>query len=442
MLILLFSNSAIAKCKAILINGGASPSDNFNVHTAQLREMYNALLARGCSEDDIHVFSASGSAEALDFRIDPTDPNSRYVSNPYRFNGKSQLPHLYPADKDTLSTKISELSKGFSADDRVFVYVADHGGIENGVKGLVPWQTPGKGFQLFTAEDMDKALADAPGKTRIKLWTECCYCGVFNRMKRSNTCVSTSTDEYHVGSYDWNNWQQYIRSPDARLLSSNAYFAGHVKKADRLVSLASASRVATNKMTDNRDTIAETTDKGCFIGPRDSLEQFMFSTLGFANRQICLPDVVSMIAKVTESGPANCDRQSGLSDIETLKKYLNKMKTENLQLNYSDRKKLDKLIADLASFQNTVRDSSEFRKIQKLSTEFNRLSDPQKVNEAITYQIQVSQLKGEITRKYNKNEMLIQNQRLIIESIFFNKANPSQKTEYNRKKACLDEPLF
>ena len=444
ILIFLFvSQFANAKCKAILINGGADPANNYSVHIAELREMYNTLTAKGCAPADIHVFSASGSTESPDFRLDPTAADSRYVANPYKFDGVARVPNLYAADKATLQTRIAKLSSEFSAADKVFIYVADHGTNINGKKGLVPWYGNGNSSQIFTPEDMEKALAGAPTETRIKIWTECCYCGAFNRIKRSNTCIATSTDEFHVGNYNWNNWHDYAKkNMQASGLTSNMYFAGQIKNgAASQSSLLVASRVAWARTVDDKQTMAETLAKGCFVGPRDSLEQFVYATLGFAAKQVCLKDISKIMGVSTEDKPG-CIAATPTDDITKLKIFLEQMKDENAKLNYSERGRLDKLIADIGILNQRLENSDENRQIKKINADFNKMTESQKIATASFFQDTVLDLKATLAKKYNGNQLLQENQRLIMESLFFAKATAKQKDEYSRRKQCLEEPLL
>lgn len=442
VLMMFLSESAWSRCKAILINGGGTRADNFNVHTAQLREMYNALRAQGCSEQDMHVFSASGSENAPDFRVDPTSPSSAYVANPYRFNGQSRVPNLYAADMNTLKTEMSRIASGFTADDKVFIYVADHGNDNNGNKGFVPWD-PNRTGELFSAEDMQRVLSSAPSQTRVKLWTECCFCGVFNRINRPNTCVATSTDEYHVGSYNWTNWEGYARSQiSAGNLSSKALFAGQIKNGDNS-SLNQASRVSIQLTEDDAEYQKETIQRGCFIGPRTSLEQYMFSTMGFADKQICLNDLMSLSLTTPPRTVSDmCSASSGIAELESIRNFIGQMQTSNPNLSYAERQRITKYSENLTNMVEKIKSTEEYRRIVELGERFKTLSEADRIKEARWMQSVVTEKKKILLKDPRLFQALITDQRLLIEGLFLSRATPAQKAEYQRKKQCLEEPLL
>lgn len=441
VLMMFLSETAWSRCKAILINGGGTPADNFNVHTAQLREMYNALRAQGCSEQDMHVFSASGSDTSPDFRVDPTSPSSAYVANPYRFNGESRVPNLYAADMNTLKTEMSRIASGFHADDKVFIYVADHGNDNNGSKGFVPWDANGTG-DLFTPEDMQRVLARAPAQTRVKLWTECCYCGVFNRINRPNTCVATSTDEYHVGSYNWTNWEGYARSQiSAGNLSSRALFAGQVKNGNNS-SLSQASNVSIQLTEDDTEYQAQTIQRGCFIGPRTSLEQYMFSTMGFADKQMCLNDLMALSSRTAPRNVSEmCSERSGIAELDNIRNFISNMQTSNSSLSYAERQRIVRYSEQLATYVERIKRTPEYSRINDLRQRFEAMSEADRITHSRWMQVEVSKAKNKLLRESRLFETLIADQRLLIEGLFLSRATPAQKAEYQRKKQCLDEPL-
>ena len=441
VLIVFLGEVAYSRCKAILINGGGQHADNYNVHTAQLREMYNALRAQGCSEEDMHVFSASGSDTAADFRVDPTRPNSEYTANPYKFNGSTRVPNLYAADIATLKREMSRVASGFAANDKVFIYVADHGNDDNGTKGFVPWDVNGTG-QLFTPEDMEQVLSRAPAQTQVKLWTECCFCGVFNRINRPNTCVATSTDEYHVGSYNWTNWESYAQATtSARQLSSRALFAGQIKNRQN-TSLAQASNVSIQLTQDDAEYQAETIQRGCFIGPRTSLEQYMFKSLGYGDKQMCLNDFLSLTTSRPLTGINQiCNERSVFTEIDNIRNFVNEMQAANSNLSYADRQRIARYSTQLSDYVERIKLTPQYTRIMDLRRRFNAMSEADKITNARWMQAEVLKAKNKLITDSQLFQTLLADQRLLVESLFLSRATPPQKAEYQRKKQCLEEPL-
>lgn len=434
--------SAEAGCKAILVNGGGSPFGNYIVHDRQMKEMVQALMKQGCTEKDIFLFSASGSTTAKDFRVDPVDPKSQYVSSPYNYINEMPLENLFPADLKSLKTKIPEITKKFSADDKVFVYLNDHGNKMNGTTGLVPWNYNGDD-QLFTAKDLENAFSNTNAK--VKVWADCCYCGIFNQAKLKNGCVATSTDSFHVGSYFWTNWNEYIKAGANNGIikpTIKAPFAGQLK-ADPKSSLSLAARISNLKLNDRPFVEADLISRGCFIGPRDTSEDYIFEQLGFKNKQICKEDLVKLLKSQNDSNIyVSCESDKTIQEFNQFDEILNALKTNHFFSSPYAKNKIQSIIDKINFDLSTLKNSEEYQEILKLDAEFKALNPSLKFKKASEYQNRVINLKEKLLLSTSLYKNLIENQKIILESIFLKTAPAEQTLEFYRRKQCLDEPLF
>lgn len=440
-LLVLISSFAEAKCKAILVNGGVNPFNNHKIHETQIKEMYKSLIKQGCKDEDIYVFSATGKTDGNDYRKDPVDPNPTYYSSGYKFNDGKQIKNLYAADPETLKTKIAEIAATFAPEDKALVYLNDHGGNTDGVKGLVPWTEKD---EYFTAKDLDDALAKAPAATRVNVWADCCFCGTFNKVSRPNTCVATATDEYHVGDYFWSNWDEYSKQgayTGPVVPTVNAFFAGRIRDNTKPVSLGQGSKSSQLPTNDSAFVEAGTVSKGCLIGPRNSSEQYIFNSLGFGDKQLCHSDLLKMIDYEPSVAP-QCPVPGMTKEIQDMKDFLDSLLKLNPLLKPADKAKILALLSNIELVMKKITESNELKEIEVLNRNYLALPEAEKVEKALDFQQQVSALKERVLQNNNIFKLILDDQKLIMDMVFTAKSSPEQKQEYTRRRKCLDEPLF
>jgi len=433
---------AKAGCKAVLVNGGFNKENNHNIHETQLKNMYTALLKQGCKTSDIHVFSSAGTTDGEDYRKDPIDPNSVFSSKDYKFDGVNKVSNLYSADRNTLKTKIGEIAGTFTPEDKVFVYLNDHGGDWNGKKGLVPWDPNGDNV-LFSSKDLEDALSKAPKETKMSVWADCCYCGTFNKIERPNTCVATATDEYHLGNYFWSNWDEYVADGTYAGkvdLTVDTKFAEAIRGNGK-VSLQQASSLSSLDTDDTSFIEAGTIEKGCMVGPRNSVEQFMFNKLDFGNKQLCVDDISKMLNE-TAPEELSCGINSVTQPMEDLIKIFTTLRGDKSKLNKGDRKKLAELVKELKANLVLVKQATEIQQLESLDKEFEGLSPAEKVEKAYSLQIMAKNVKSNLVKKSNLFNLILKNQNLVLKSLFEIKASPADKQELLKREQCLNTPMF
>ena len=434
-----------AKCKAILVNGGVDSQHNFNIHTTELREMYRSLLTQGCQPQDIYVFSASGKTDSYDVRVDPIDPDSEEKTEAYKFVGNKTVQNLYPADKETLEKKMTEIAQSTTSGDHLFIYLNDHGtnGLPSGV-GMMPWLGDDEKPETVNLEEFQKIISQTSPDAKVKVWADCCYCGVYNRVKSGNTCVASATDEFHVGDYFWSNWDAYIKNGAYNgpiTPTVKAAFAGQIKSENSsLAKAASVSKLSLSNPFYTRDSM---TAMGCFMGPRDSAERFMYETIG--RDMLCVNDVLGMVASSEKapSEPASmntCENpdQRPFNKLRDLLLHLG----SGRKLSASDTAKIKKLAKKLQKSLDRMKSSKEQKQLDALDKKFEALSPEEQVKQAADFQEKSFNLRGEMADKDHVYDDLMDDQKLITEALFYGTANDAQKKEYKRLRSCLEEPIF
>jgi len=437
--LLLFSSISHAACKALLFNGGSSSYSNYAFHADQLKGMYDALLKKGCSPDDIVVLSGKGNKTAKDFRKDPNSSEPEYVSGDYDFI-KGSDKNLRSSTKESLQASMKELGASLNEEDTVFVYVSDHGQADP-KKGISAWNS-----EVITPEDLDSYLRSIPTKNRVKVWAECCYCGVMNQLKRPNTCVATSTDENHVGDY-------FFNAAYPLTLVSSKFYQPQNNFADALGSgkNVSLSEAASRSQLDEsnrafRDSAEEYGDPvvgvgKCRLGPQNSAEDFLFKTLKIEGRSVCDEDIPRLLEGIFKSNgetSASSCQNPAIDSFRSIKEVISNISESNI------REQASELVKTLETSYQLQKASPEYRQIQSIEKDFSKLSEIEKLKKAASYQRKAdSALQALISAGGQKlAKDTYKNWKKLLEVMFYAKASERQKTEYQRRLSCLSEPLF
>lgn len=443
-LILFLPFSGYSKCRAVIVNGGSDVTYNYRIHETQIREMYNSLRSNGCKDEDIFVFSGSGKVGAKEFRVDPVSSDSPYVSSDYKFNDGKTVQNLLAADKKNIQNKLASISKDSKPEDKVFIYLSDHGTARaradgTTLKGLVPWDPDHT--ELFTVQDLEKALENAPASTQINIWADCCFCGVFNKVKRSNTCVATSTDEYHLGSYFWT--EDLSKNPKA---SIRARFAGELSQNSK-ASLGQAAISAT--MAPNDEVyLSGSYLTGCLIGPRNSAEQYVFEVVGFGDKQLCIKDLEEIYSgKPKSRHEFMCEDPARVfPEVERFKNITQVLEKASNQASKKSQNRIKKLLSEMRAIIKEVEQDPELEKIRLLQTGATPVTaeggGPLNPEQMMAFQLSLRKARLQVMGEHKFFEKFSKSQKLIVEELFKAKASQAQKVEYERRKACLKEPLF
>lgn len=437
--LLLFSSISHSACKALLFNGGSSSYANYAFHADQLKGMYEALLKKGCSPENILVLSGEGNKTAKDFRKDPNSLEPEYVSGNYEFF-KGPDKNLRASTKDSLKASLKDLGTSLDEEDTVFVYVSDHGQASP-KKGISAWN-----YEVITPEDLDSYLRSVPTKNKVKVWTECCYCGVMNRLKRPNTCVATSTDENHIGDY-------FLNTASPLGIFNSKFYQPQNNFSDALGSGkdVSLSEAASQSQLDesNRAFRYSAEERGdpvvgvgkCRLGPQNSAEDFLFKTLKIEGRSVCDEDIPRLLEEIFKSNSntsATSCQNPTIDSFRSIKEAISSISESKV------REQASELMRTLETSYQLQKTSPEYLQIQNIEKDFSKLSEIEKLKNAASYQMKAdSVLQALISAGGQKlAKDTYKNWKKLLEVMFYAKASERQKAEYQRRLSCLSEPLF
>jgi thiol-disulfide isomerase/thioredoxin len=203
---------------ALLINGGASPGQNYLSHFHHLQDMAAALRNRGIPPERIDVFSADGEDPKADLAVREPEPADRWLiestavgralTQPDLTNTKWEGVKLRPARIKDLRQWFARMSHQLKADDTLFIFVTDHGNKDP--------DDPDNGYINLWNETLSllefRALLSClqPGVRVISVMSQC-YSGAFadamtplnSQVPTGDTCgfYSTPRDRPAYGCY-------------------------------------------------------------------------------------------------------------------------------------------------------------------------------------------------------------------------------------------------
>lgn len=122
---------------AIILSGGANKMMNYVRYWNDCSFIYQTLTRRfGVSKDHISILMSDGT--------DPTEDMNTYegyISSPLDLDGDDVADIQYAATKESLTSELNRLSNVMTTQDRLFIYVIDHGGTDdnNGTSYICLW---------------------------------------------------------------------------------------------------------------------------------------------------------------------------------------------------------------------------------------------------------------------------------------------------------------
>lgn len=439
------ASSVFAECRAILINGGYSASANYTIHAEQIGAMYEALIEKGCKPENIVVLSASGDRDAKEFqpRLWETN-NTSYVKGNYKFF-KGPPENFRSARKDSIEKAIAETGARARPGDTIFVYLADHG--SRGI-GVNTWDSG----QLGPPE-MERYLSKIPESNRVKLWTECCYCGKFNRISRPNSCVATSTDENHMGDYFFS-WTAVLNFFDKDIHALKNRFAEVIASGSdgKIASLVSAAKEA-QLTSDNSSFREDAKENGdpivgplkCRVGPQNSAEEYQFQVLGIKNRSVCTDDLPKLLARwfPSSSPESSCKKNTESVDM-MLDQFQSIVQAVGKSALSGTRDEFEKILQEFQQMQSRVKNSAEYENLEELDREFAKMPLPEQLKRARDFQLRAEELRSKLLSAVRGplGIRTYKNWQALLRIAFNAKATGEERKEYERRVACLEEPLF
>ena len=439
--------NSFGECYAVLVNGGLDAFSNYSIHSEQLEAMYRSLRERGCVNGHIYVLSASGVAGAPDYRENVLDPSAPLTSTDYKFEKGAKVSNLGPATADSISKTFDSLKQQVKPADTVFVYLNDHGdravssSTGLGTSGVVLWGKPEK---IYSKDELAKELDKLDPKAKVKLWTDCCFCGTFNSIRRPNTCVATSTDAFHVGDYFWENWDGFVKDPAHVKPHAEERFAAAVKqKNSSLYGAAKSSSLSSDDTAFNGPSnhwdVKNIGPSNCNIGPKNSADSYLLSAINLKqDSQPCFDELSTILFKATEK-ECNVVGLDPFPELRELQVQMEQIIRKNKGLGDPDINELAKQFEKLGK---EVSLEPAFQAIVKIQDEFLKLSSSQRKTRALEFQQQVQKYRKQLLSSDAIQNYTYPIWQSIAEAIFFKTASKTQQDNYKDIKRCLSEPLF
>lgn len=156
---------------AVVISGGYRPDLNWERYWNDCSALYKSLRqVYNYRKDRILVLMSDGTSSGLDrHMIDGT-----YMSSPQDLDGDGTDDINYSATKSNISQVFNYLGNNVSSDEKVLIFVADHGAREDGMSYICLWNNT-----VISADDFAKEVKKIPSSVRKHVVMGQCYSGGF-----------------------------------------------------------------------------------------------------------------------------------------------------------------------------------------------------------------------------------------------------------------------
>ena len=133
-----YSQGDSSRSYALLISGGAEPSQNYSRYWGDVAMVYSTLRKKyGIPKSNITVCMSDGESSSSDMYI---VGENRMISSPLDLDGDNVSDVNYSATKTQIESAFASIANKLTSNDQLFVFVTDHGAIEDdGTCYLVPW---------------------------------------------------------------------------------------------------------------------------------------------------------------------------------------------------------------------------------------------------------------------------------------------------------------
>ena len=129
------SNNSADNKWAIIINGGYNPYINHARYWNDCSAVYQTLTNNGYLPEHIFVAISDG----LDDEADMNSNNGAFVNSPWDLDGDGTNDTQFPATRNGLFEMFDLLRNTMGANDEVFIFTTDHGGLEGSHSTLLLW---------------------------------------------------------------------------------------------------------------------------------------------------------------------------------------------------------------------------------------------------------------------------------------------------------------
>jgi thiol-disulfide isomerase/thioredoxin len=182
----------VRRFHALLINGGGSPTQNYQSHHLHVATLVDQLRGGGLPADHIALFASDGTDPAADMAVRDKQPEANFwmlrgtpLEEPLRtpvtrVDAKQAGVTAAPATKAALTRWFAAAKTRLRPGDTLLLYVTDHGtGSPDGRNNaIVLW---GAG-QSLTVDDLGQLLATLDPGVRVVALMSQCFSGGFARL--------------------------------------------------------------------------------------------------------------------------------------------------------------------------------------------------------------------------------------------------------------------
>ena len=189
----LCAQEATGRVQAVIVSGGMNKLMNHERYFNDCAFLYRTLREDcGLAKDDITLLMSDGGAPGLDML--PAG-GTAFASSPDDLDADGERDVWLPATLEQLEATLTQLAERLTANDRLLLFVVDHGGTDDGQSFAWMW-----GSQRLYAEQL-AALLDAFHVASMAVAMELCYSGGFiDDLRGDGRVVVTSCAE---GELSW-----------------------------------------------------------------------------------------------------------------------------------------------------------------------------------------------------------------------------------------------
>ena len=121
---------------AMIISGGINKDMNWKRYWNDCSFIYKTLIQKyKYQKDNITVLMSDGTDPAADMRVSA----KKYKSSPLDLDGDGVADIKYAATYDNVISTLKKYATTLTQGDNLFIYVIDHGGLDNGFSNICLW---------------------------------------------------------------------------------------------------------------------------------------------------------------------------------------------------------------------------------------------------------------------------------------------------------------
>lgn len=175
---------------AVILSGGGNAASNYVRYWNDCSFIYKTLRNRfGVPASNISLLISDGDDPADDMRLG----NGSTMSSPLDLDGDGTNENVLAATKSNLTNTLNNLASTLTTDDRLFLYVIDHGGRDNGHSYINLWN-----YETIYDQELSTLLNNINVSSMNIVLGQCFSGGFISYLQAPNRVISTAcgADEY------------------------------------------------------------------------------------------------------------------------------------------------------------------------------------------------------------------------------------------------------